>query len=100
MEVVKTRDAATLLSIIYHRCLPGTIIYSDLWKAYRHIDKTDKKFKHFTVNHSLHFVDPDTKVHTNGIESIWRVAKHQIKKMGINLLILICYNLILLEFKI
>ena len=36
-------------------------------------------------NHSLHFVDPISKVHTNGIESVWRAAKSKIKKMGNNI---------------
>jgi hypothetical protein len=32
-------------------------------------------FIHATVNHSLHFKDPITEVHTNSIESSWRHAK-------------------------
>jgi len=84
MEIVSARNAATLLSIIYKRCAPKTIIYSDLWKAYYGIAKLDKSFKHLSVNHSLHFVDPETGVHTNGIESMWRCAKSKIKQMGIS----------------
>jgi transposase-like protein len=80
--VVRARNAATLLKIIYKHCKPGSVIYSDLWKAYKHISKFDKHFKHFTVNHSLHFVDPITRVHTNGIESVWRAAKQKVKQMG------------------
>ncbi len=82
MEIVKTRNAATLLKIIYERCHPRTVIYSDLWSAYRSIAFLDKDFVHMTVNHSLHFVDPQTKVHTNGIESVWRIAKKKIKSMN------------------
>jgi transposase-like protein len=70
--VVRARNAATLLKIIYAHCKPNTIIHSDLWKSYKHLSKFNKNFKHLTVNHSLHFVDPETHVHTNGIESIWR----------------------------
>lgn len=79
---VRARNAATLLKIIYDNCLPGTIIHSDLWRAYKHINKFDKNFRHRTVNHSLYFVDPETGVHTNGIESIWRKVKHRVKMMN------------------
>ena len=74
MELVKAGNAATLLKIIYRRCHQGTIIFSDCWKAYNDISKM-KDFEHHTVNHSLHFVDPNTGVHTNAIESAWRVFK-------------------------
>ena len=36
---------------------------------------------HSTVNHSVHFVDPITGVHTQNIESYWNRVKYKIKKM-------------------
>lgn len=52
-----------------------------MWKAYRHISKFNKNFTHKTVNHTLYFKEPETGIHINGIESIWRQAKHKVKQM-------------------
>jgi transposase-like protein len=78
---VPKRDAFNLLNIIYKHIEPGSVIISDCWKAYNEISSLDKSFEHLTVNHSLHFVDPDTQAHTNGVESIWNSAKIQFKTM-------------------
>jgi hypothetical protein len=70
-----------LLDLIIKHIAPGSIVYSDMWKAYMDIVKVDKNFKHLMVNHSLHFVDPKTGVHTNNIESTWKTCKMKIKQM-------------------
>ena len=79
--IVKKRDAVTLLNIIYKHIAPGTTIYSDCWKSYSRIEKLGKRYKHQTVNHDLYFVQPETKVNTNSIESNWCHAKAPIKNM-------------------
>lgn len=47
----------TLIALIEKWIEPGTKIISDCWRAYRQIDP--ERFDHFTVNHSVTFVDPD-----------------------------------------
>lgn len=39
-------------------------------------------WKHGKVNHSKHFKDPETGVHTNTIESNWRSVKASLPRYG------------------
>jgi hypothetical protein len=72
------RTAATLIPILAARILPGSTVYSDLWKAYACLS-TKTGLIHDTVNHSLNFKDPVTGVHTNTIEATWSAFKRGIK---------------------
>ena len=83
MELVPRRDANTLLPIIQAHVQPGTTIYSDEWRAYSQVQRLrlQNVSSHATVNHSLHFVDPSTGVHTQNIESYWSRVKHRINHM-------------------
>ena len=56
---VERRDAATLLPILQQYVLPGTTVVSDLWRAYNTINALG--YQHYTVNHSVNFVDPVTQ---------------------------------------
>ena len=67
MEVVPTRDAATLLPIILKHVLPGAEIHTDEWRPYARLQR--RGFQHHTVNHSVNVVDPTTGAHTQTIES-------------------------------
>ena len=72
---VEKRDAATLIPIIEEYIQPGSIIYSDQWKAYSSLGSASSSYSHGVVNHSRHFVDPSTGVHTQQVESMWAQVK-------------------------
>ena len=80
MEIVPKRDAATLLPIIERIVRPGSIIHSDEWRAYSKLS-SNANYVYRTVNHSKHFVDPVSGVHTQTVESYWGKHKYRIKKM-------------------
>jgi transposase-like protein len=69
---ITDRTADTLEAIIRNRIEPSTVI-SDCWGAYNKLDSLG--YTHRTVNHSLHFVHPDTWDHTNTIQSTWHRVK-------------------------
>lgn len=79
VEIVPNRSANTLLPIISRICREGTIIHSDEWKAYSRL--IENGFIHQTVNHSIQFINPETGVHTQNIESYWSKMKLRGKKM-------------------
>ncbi|RNA21956.1 hypothetical protein BpHYR1_003912 [Brachionus plicatilis] len=78
LQVVPNREAQTLLEIIYDKCLPGSIVYSDCWSSYDKISKLE--LVHKTVNHSLNFLDPKSEmrgckrahIQSHFDEFIWR----------------------------
>lgn len=69
------RSADDLIPIIQKHVAPGSIIHTDAWKAYGTLGQHG--YTHRVVNHS----DPDSPwvtedgVHTQRIESQWRVVK-------------------------
>ena len=66
---VQQRDANTLLSLIAQYICPDSIIYSDEWSSYNQLSASTG-LRLLTVNHSLHFVDPKTGAHTQGVEAM------------------------------
>jgi IS1 family transposase len=65
IKFVQKRDAANLLPIIQIAVLPGSMIVSDEWRAYRGIANLPGNYQHQTVNHNQNFVDPLKGAHTN-----------------------------------
>jgi len=79
MEIVETKDVASILPKILKVVEPGSIIYSKDWRAYRKIQgcsDTDE-----IVNHSVNFVDVNTSVHIESIVSYWNKHRSFIKAM-------------------
>nr|XP_034193073.1 uncharacterized protein LOC117610143 [Osmia lignaria] len=58
---IASRKSEVLLPLNLKNIAPGTIIYSDCWKAYAQINKD--VYKHCIVNNSANFVDPGSGVH-------------------------------------
>ena len=80
IQLVPNRNRDTLFAIISRVVRPGTIIRSDQWRAYNTIE-SNLGLAHETVNHSRHFVDPGTLVHTQHVESYWNRVKTPLKTM-------------------
>ncbi|KCZ78426.1 hypothetical protein H311_00547, partial [Anncaliia algerae PRA109] len=75
---VAQRNACTLIPIIRTYIRPGSIIMSDLWKAYDTVSHYD--YEHLRVNHKIQFVNHETGANTQGIENLWMNAKRRNKK--------------------
>ena len=67
MEIVDSRDAATLLPIIRDHVQSGSIIHSDQWASYSRVSSIPGVAAHHTVNHSIELVDSTTGVHTQNV---------------------------------
>ncbi|XP_064463586.1 uncharacterized protein LOC135374571 [Ornithodoros turicata] len=75
------RDKETLLALIDKHVEKGTTLYTDCWKGYAGLSA--EGFQHMMVNHTYNFVDPDTGVTTNHIESQWRPLRHRLARGGV-----------------
>jgi transposase-like protein len=78
---VQKRDANTLLPIIMQYIRPGSVIYSDEWRAYSRLPTLPgQMYTHHTVNHSVNFVDPVTGAHTQMVERMWGGCKGMMRQ--------------------
>lgn len=81
ITIVPDRSAATLLPIILEYVLPGTHIMSDQWRSYACLKELG--YIHTTVNHKLHFRDPETGTSTNIVESMWAHLRRFFPRSGV-----------------
>ena len=83
LQMVPDRSAATLLPLVEQHIAPGSKMVSDKWPSYRGILglQVEPKFKHTSVDHSKHFVHPETGACTNRVEAMWASCKHKFKWM-------------------
>jgi transposase-like protein len=78
---VSNRNTDTMIRVIRDYVLPGTIIITDMWRAYDSALQNMTEFTHLTVNHSLNFVNPlDRSIHTQGVEGFWSQSKRCIRE--------------------
>lgn len=73
LVVVEDRKKSTLHDIIKESIKADSVIYTDGWRGYNDLEESFQS--HMTVNHSKHFKDPETQVHTNTIEGTWNGVK-------------------------
>jgi hypothetical protein len=72
----------TQLHLCVYQIKDDTRVISDMWPAYGGVANLQQNYQHATVNHRLHFVDPnDATVHTQNVESMWAHAKHKFRTM-------------------
>jgi IS1 family transposase len=83
MLYVKDRTRETLLGLIQAYVANGSIIWSDQWAAYRQITSLPENYQHGTVNHSLHFKDPQSGVCTNQVEGYWSGLKKCLRRKNV-----------------
>uniref|UniRef100_A0A914UWD1 ISXO2-like transposase domain-containing protein n=1 Tax=Plectus sambesii TaxID=2011161 RepID=A0A914UWD1_9BILA len=84
MVEVDSWDVATLMPIIQQWVLFGSRVITDGWAAYTASlgFLANPQYAHDTVNHTLHFVDPnDPTLHTNAVEGFWSHGKQKFRHM-------------------
>lgn len=73
---VKSSGVRVLTPTIKDNVKPGTLVYSDEWKAYKKLDLHG--YPHASINHSKsRYVDGN--VHTQNVENLWSNMKRGIK---------------------
>ena len=76
LEHVNRRDALTLIPLIVRHIRHGSMVYSDMWQSYNRTGRirtiiggqVRRRYRHRTVNHSTHFVNPVDGTCTNHVE--------------------------------
>ncbi|KAG0442160.1 hypothetical protein DMUE_0489 [Dictyocoela muelleri] len=96
IESILRRNRMNIESFMLRNVENSSTIISDCWRGYNGL--SDLNYTHYTVNHSINFVDPENQlIHTNTIERLWRSLKSNISKN--TRLIVLKDKLILFEIK-
>ena len=85
VEHVESCDTTTFAGVVRRRVAPGSIIYSDYWRAYPRIFEllSDYNLPHYSVNHSHNFVDPSTGAHTQSLQAFLSELNRNLLHKGI-----------------
>ena len=74
LEIVPERCKEVLTDVVCRNVNRNSLIITDEWKGYN--DLRNKNFIHLKINHSKNFVDNNNSIiHTQNIESMWRVLR-------------------------
>jgi hypothetical protein len=81
LEVVRSRNAETLLEVIQRRVHQSSHICNNGWAAYSALRSLG--YTHNVVNHSENFISPfDVTVHTQNIENFWCCLRRFLRSKG------------------
>ena len=75
------RTRRALIPMILANVEPGSVLYTDGWRAYRRLNEYG--YQHHWVNHDLYYCDPsDPSINTNMIEGLWAQIKRWLPRAG------------------
>ncbi|KAL6463645.1 hypothetical protein MHYP_G00280360 [Metynnis hypsauchen] len=80
LRLIERRSRGELMPLITQHVRRGSTILSDEWHAYRQT-LPQLGYRHYTVNHSVSYVDAQTGAHTQHIERAWRTYKETVWRL-------------------
>ncbi|KAI4293528.1 hypothetical protein PAPHI01_2802, partial [Pancytospora philotis] len=71
MHSVPNRKCESIGPLIKEYVLRDSTVHTDKYATYLSFFSRTDEYEHGYVNHKLHFVDPETGIHTQHIENLW-----------------------------